>query len=403
MENVCSPIISTERYGKFALINLVALSSFVVNPFMSVLITFHLIYFEETNRTNLYILFAILALFLGLINSTKILDSDLVNYYDQFKEAGESPFINYIFSQGKEPAFYMMNYITYIITMGNFRIYVIIITFISYYLLFISILKYNESIGFDKKQIIFAVTIAAFFPQMFSLSAHLIRQFLAASLMMFYIVNKMVYKKNYWYLLLLAIFTHTTMAIFLPLLYLPFLRKKINLKHVIIIIIAAEIVSFVNINKIASLIIESPIFPLFISYGFNRAFAELTPQVTILPTMAWVLMGVMLCVSIYSIYKRKILNEGYVHFLNTYIFLALFILMNINYSLIFMRFFFLIYFFIPFIISLLFTKDRYIWRISKYPLITILGGVFIYNLTNGTWIYAPVREILSNTLWHFIL
>lgn len=128
---------------------------------------------------------------------------------------------------GKEPVFFIFTYLMYYLTNGNVAIYLIISTVLAYTFFFTAIYKFFMIYTNNNSIIVFAILLAAFFPQLFSLSAHLNRQFIAASILLYALVMKLFYNKNIWLFQLIAILTHSTTLLFVPLLYFKPLQKKL--------------------------------------------------------------------------------------------------------------------------------------------------------------------------------
>jgi hypothetical protein len=184
--------------------------SFVLNPLIGILLILYCLYqFKVKNPVKYYrLLILFLAFFLSLVNITKIPENDLLFHGFNYLYAGKYDLIEYILWIGKEPFFYMFNYIFYHISNGSFKLWVFTISFVSYYLLLIAVLKYCLYNRFSKGQMLMAFMLASFFPQMFSLSAHLLRQFVASSVFVYFAVDYIYYKKNKWWLPFMGMLIH---------------------------------------------------------------------------------------------------------------------------------------------------------------------------------------------------
>ena len=155
---------------------------FLISPVSCAIISF-MLFFKYKNNFRYQILCLIfISLFLGLINSLKVLEGDLINYSNFFNTVPEFNLLAYTLVTGKEIVFNLFNYIIYYLTVGNFSIYVIIFTLISYFLLSISILRMHKALKWSNNSLLLSIGVAFLFPTLFSMSAHLVRQFLAASL-----------------------------------------------------------------------------------------------------------------------------------------------------------------------------------------------------------------------------
>ncbi len=376
-------------------ITLFSLPLFVVNPLVSLVLLFSLSFLRKPAKSNYYIIFSLVSLYLGFINSTKIPESDLITYKYQFLDAGTEPFIKYIFSYGKEPVFYAINYLVYHLTSGNFELYLIFLTFISYQFLFVSIYIYYRKIGSSDNLILFSIALAALFPELFSLSAHLLRQFLATSLLIYYIVNLIFLKKNYWPILIISIFTHTTVLFFVPFIFIPYFKAKIKLRH-FLGLLPVFVLLKLFFNRIVSVAATSPELPQFIRYGFERADTKTIANLGELPAIAYLMVIVLFLISLYFIYIYKNTNDQIVQFLNIFLILMVFVLFNSGNSEICVRYFFFIYFFFPFIFTLPFRFNRPEYRLTRYPIMIGLLFLFFNQISNGVWVYAPLYQLMTN-------
>ena len=76
-------------------------------PFISVLLfTATVASLPRVSKSTFYLLFTLLSIYLGLINVTKVPESDLINYYEYFFLVEDFPFLTYILLVGKEPVFF---------------------------------------------------------------------------------------------------------------------------------------------------------------------------------------------------------------------------------------------------------------------------------------------------------
>jgi len=382
---------------------IIPLAIFCIWPLLGVLISAVIILSGwSITKKQYYILFCLLALYLGLINSTKLVQNDLINYVSYFKEVPQHHFLRYIFVTRKEPIFFIYNYLCYYLTGGSIKLYLIITTFISYIFLFVAIYKYYNTIRNKPEIIIFAILIIAFFPQLFSLSAQVIRQFMAASIMVYAMVLKLINNKKVGIYILLAIFIHSTTLFFVPLIYFNALKKRISPKLIIIVLLAA--LTFFSvlpliINKVIDLLGSN-----FITYALIRVKEGSTFYLKPLSLVVWLtlffLMGISICHQFNS--KNFIYKTGQIHFLNIFLLLGIFILANYRVLEISKRFFFFVYFFFPFIFPLFFLSLKMEIKMLRFLLIIGFLFFFVYRLEFGTWHYAPLLKLLFGNVFSFL-
>ena len=334
------------------------------------------------------------------MNTTKLPESDLAIYLGQFNDVRHYSLLEYISFYQKEPAFYTFNYIMYYLTFGNYKVYILTLTVISYFALFMSLSIFYKHINPRNNQILFAIALAALFPQLFSLSSHLLRQFLASGLLMYYIVNKIFLNKNKWWILLASIFTHTTIFLFLPFLYLSLFKNKITIQKAAIIL-PVTIVCGIYFDKILLFVSGFLNFPSFISYGLSRVLQDRVAELSELPLIAFVLLGLLVMISLYFIYIKKPVDNRLVHFLNIFLIIPVFVILNINNSELCLRYFFFVYFFFPFIFILPFAFIKSDHNFARYSVLIVFFALFLNQIDNGQWVYAPLSSILTNTFFSY--
>ncbi|MFW5982892.1 MAG: EpsG family protein [bacterium] len=382
---------------------LISLLFFPVSPFISIILFFIITTLtKKANDKTFYLFFFLLAIYLGLINSTKLPESDLINYYESFLEVENFSFFEYILLNGKEPVFFIFNYLSYYITGGNTDFYIIISTTIAYMFLFVAILKFFRAMNISKNTIVFAIILTAFFPQLFSLSAHLNRQFIAASILMFAMVQKIYYKKTVWPYLLIAVFTHSTAIFFVPLLYLKTMKRKFSLKVVIVLLIILSAISF--IIPIIGEIISTAIGKNFLTYALIRAASGTSKELEPLGLMSFIVMGVLIFIVLLNQYLKNSKNDiGFMHFSNIFLIFSGFILFNLQMNELSTRFFFYTYFFFPFIFPLLIKSNKlanvYIRSIMSISMIFF----FLYRIEYGSWEYAEINKLVFGNIFKYFI
>ena len=295
----------------------------------------------------------------------------------------------------KEPVFSIYNYLLYYLTFGSTYLYIVITTIVAYLFLFFAIYNYYKIINYNKNIIVFSVIIVAFLPQLFGLSAHIVRQFLGSSILFYGIVNKVFYKKSAWAYLLTSIFIHSSTLLFVPMLYIGNLRSRIKLKTLLTIAIIVTI-TCVSLQKFAELIPDM-FGENLITYAFIRASKVTTHDLNELSLAAFIMMGVLLLVSFWYQYGKSCeYNKSLAHFMNIYFILCIFILSNIRMTEMAARFFFYVYFFTAFIFPLIFLRENKIIIFLRQVIAIGVILFFIYRLQYGPWRYASASILLIN-------
>ena len=161
------------------------ISVFFLSPIFALMLSIFLIATGVCKRAGLKIYALILSFFLGVINTTKVPASDMIDYLSWFQMAYEVPILDYIFSQAKEPAYHLIVYFISKIAFNNNQIFLFFLTSGAYFMAFSALIYLAEkrelSIGYTAV----LVTFLGCYPPLFSLSAHLMRQFVAASFFLY--------------------------------------------------------------------------------------------------------------------------------------------------------------------------------------------------------------------------
>ena len=378
-------------------------------PFVSVLLcAMSLLSKNKRSDRIYYAFFFLLASYLGLINGTKVPENDLTHYFDFFEEAGSHHFFEYIFIPGKEPAFTIYNYLVYHVVNGSTQLYIVLTTVIAYYFLFIALFKFFKAVCDSSHVIVFAIMLAAFFPQQFSLSALILRQFMAASILMYAIVLKLFYphKKAYPYCLA-AIFMHSTSLFFVPLLYIGLLKKRLQIKTILplSILLALSVWLLPHIATYMS----SAFGKNVLTYAIIRAAEGTTYELGSLTLLPVFTMGTLMVILLWTTNNKNtwILVEGklqgFAHFSNIYLIFSIFVLANLRMTELAGRFFFYTYFFFPFVFPLVFLKSSKEMTLIRPLISTGFVAYFIYRLENGVWEYAPLEDLLLNNVFAFFV
>ncbi len=382
---------------------------FLLNPFIGVVFLFNLLFSNlkvpRKKLTNLFII--CVSLFLSFINITKIPENDLVHYRMEYLSVGEYGFLDYLTKYGKEPLYFVFNYIVFHITNGSVKLWMIIITFFSYFLFLTAIKRFFYKIGATNNQLVLGLVLAAFFPQLFSLTAHLIRQCIAASIFVYFAVDKIFYKNNKWWMPIIGVLFHASSLILFPLVYLKFLGnfKKYRIINIVLILI---LLSYQSIAKFLTNIIGG--MSDTIDYILSRASENTFFDLGEFPTISFVMMVMMIVMVLTRkrITKQKSQSEGFFivekdlrFFFSTMIILSLFILANLHQSELSNRLFFYLFFYFPFVFPLFVVRFKQ-RAILSYLFAVIFILFFIYRLEFGVWTYAVLSELFTNSAFYFL-
>jgi len=377
---------------------------YLINPPLCLIGVIFIIVKNNVNSEKIYYTFyLLLALYLGLIMSTKVPVSDWETYKEQFELAGKLNFLEYIVFFEKEPVFYIISYVIYKLFDASFVMFSIIIISGGYFLAFIAIHKFWKHFFNHSFVILFAVLIFAFFNNYFSYAGHLTRQVLACNIFIFFAVHKLIYKKNLWVLIIMAVLIHSSSFVLFLACFIPKLRQKINLKN--LLVLSLSLIVFISISGflIQYLLKVSDIG--WLNYGLQAAegiegFSETwyTGKSTTVSRIYY--FAIMAIMGLSYFIKNK---KSDIYFLfNLYIVLICLIEYFVFSNLLFLqlRFMVFIYAFIPFFVPLLFIKNDYFrYKYSTTTLffiILVLGSVFRFyiGLSTSNFQYSPIVDLL---------
>jgi hypothetical protein len=376
---------------------------FILNPLLGIILTTACFYISK-KQAFLSFLIIQASIFLGLINMTKLLESDLLFYSWQFSLADNSSFFAYLKEMKKDGAFYGIFFFLNKIFSENFKFAILTLTFFSYNYFLRSLSLYFKKVGSSVFDIIFALYIGIFFFEIFSLSAHLIRQFFAFSLILYFIVNRLYYQKSYWLVLLVSIFSHTTMLIFLPIIFLPIFKNRIDEKKILVGLIIYFLI--INFYRPTAILLMEYVEPdNILGYVLERTTKEniVSEGIKTVPLIVIVFNFIVLMMTAMELYVFK--NTKSSHLYNIIIVISLLVLATWNaHPLLSLRYGYLGYSFIIFILPLAISRKRIgsMGFLISFFLMAVLMLRFFIKIDNGVWQYISSYEILYYTVFNYI-
>lgn len=391
---------------------IIAYILFILHPLLGIGAMFLLCI--ATNTSNKYIyysLYFLISIFFGLVNSTRIPESDLLQYENFFEDAGRFNFSTYIGIYGfREIAYFIFSYLSYYLLLGNFKLYLVLVSFIQYYLIFLSLHKLFKDE--PKLIILFAVIIQFLNASVFFPSVHLLRQMLAASIFMFYFTSLYTDKKNYWWLIPIACLIHSSSLLPFLIILIPGIKNKINLKSLLILSLVLIVFYFFG-NKIVSFLDNLTSGIPFLNYPFSRI-----PNLEQME-YSWYLGGSINTIRQNSIlffvlptllvYFSKKLNVKFYPFLNFIIIyvliLELFVASGLTYMQ--MRMSYYLYSFyaisLPIFISSIRQKfDKTISLLIVLFFIAFMARRFFRSYLNTTFLIEPLDKFILNPFFTYI-
>lgn len=358
-------------------------------------------------RKLTYTLFLLLAVYMGLINSTKVPFGDQMMYYEAFRMVPHRTIwqnMTGIYGIGrgyttKELGFGLLNLIGYYISFGKYALFITLFTTSIYMLLFDSIYKWFHYLKLSKPlyYVLSGVFIIAFFTQYFNITIHLQRQMFATAVMIYALVRMVTTSKVPWWIVILAVTLHTSVGLFLPLFLLYQFSGKLTFKQVFLILGMLGI-GFSAITFFAGSLLNvvgGDVYALHRLENMAETGHEERMSISLLLTIGAPLTLISL-VNMRKYHSRKHTNELF--FFLFYLFNMLFSAANPNNTMQY-RYFMMSYVFIPFIMPL---ASRKLILAEKLFLIAIPAFLFFrfyMTFDDIVFDFAPVEDVMTSDMF----
>lgn len=385
---------------------------YFLNPLLGILIsTIFILNHKGHSEKMQYGLYAFIAIYFGLINTTKVPESDLLVYKGYFDSASFLSLEEYMALFNQELIFYFSTYILNKLFFGNFELYLIFTTFISYFLVFISIHKFWKVE--NKNIILYSVFIFATYNSFFFGTGLLIRQILAGSIFIYFFIEKKVYNKNKWFLIPLAVLIHSSSLVLFLISFIPKLQEKISLKifvilfvfSLILLIFGSDVIQFLNSYTLGINWLNYPI-KMFIEMGaMEDSWYDGKGADGI--RLNYLIFFIFPIVVAYSAKNIGLRIFSLFNFCIIYIsILELFVATNFTFMQLRMAFY--LPMFIPFVWPVFFLNKRMFYTIELRKIgMAVLLIYFIFTFFNSfsakTMTFAAKEELLFNPVFSYFL
>ena len=409
--------ISFEQFAKcFLPVALIIL----INPFIGMVTSLLLLYntnddWEENFPQTLTFLIAT-AVWISLVNITKTISSDQIAYSMLFKQVPERGLYSIVFKSwdgsGKDPLYSFITWLLYYTSGGNLKLFFFTLSMAIYMFHFMAAYKLFRSIGSTKGTLICGVIVLTFFTQYFVMTLHIIRQMLAAAVVIYAIVYRATEGKYNWWFLVAASLIHTSAILLVVLSLIPWIYSWMNLKKLVIVLVGF-ILFLLYYTIIGSTLENSSDIEIIKYAGQKLGDQNLKDGITIsmdILMIVFVPLGLSALLTINRIRKEILLNNDYkgdtikdfpllsISYLA--ILLIIFVLSFSKSPLIQYRFFYYSYSFIPLLLPLLF-KDRLIKQVYQVciSLFFVIRFFMIHN--DSTFKYAPASNFIIQPITYY--
>lgn len=384
--------------------NLPVLLVFIVNPILGIFAQFkyHLKNNEGFTRRIIYLLASI---YLGLINTTVELKSvsDLPSYYDLYMNSDN--LLKLIKIAPFEILYLVFSFLSYYLTFGNFKLFIILYTVIVYQLALVSIDTIANKIDKSNKFLpVFAALIFAFYHPHFLQSLNLMRQILAGSIFFYFFTQRHIKGKTNYIFPILAVLIHRSSIILFVISFIPGISKKISVKNLLIISVMSFFIAYFSPYIITLFLIMLSPFPNLQSSFSQLENLESTNYLWYygqaangLRLVYFTLIGILL-------FSARKLVKSDLSFILNYVFLfVIFLELLYHSNLLLMHYRMAIYinYFLPVALALIISQLGNI--IIKYFVSISLALVIFYRFFNALSIYgikySETIELLFNPVF----
>lgn len=366
---------------------------FFINPFWGWIVSALVVFTPQKNNVkNLFMWIIFSILFISLYNATKIPENDLEWYVDFYLSAGNTGFSDYLLmlSGGKEQLYQIIAYAIYLLGGANPHFYIFVISVISYSFLSRALYIYTQSLKISQSATLFCFFMLFFFPYLFALSVHLVRQFLAISIMIYVLVYKGVNGRGtalMWILAFASMFIHTSTALFIPFLFVNQLRYEIGKKNLLLLIFV--FVSIVSLKVLALFLLpfvaDNPLTYLAEKAAYGTHFE------TELPSHQLVFSVLLVTTCFYFCYISKFRLKYFPavsFFFNISLVLLFFIIMNADQSELQLRYNFCYWLFSPFFFAIYLKGIKCSSSLLGIGCLLLFIFWNIYNIKMSQWTYT---------------
>lgn len=371
---------------------------FVIQPALTMLLGLLLAWIYQKDPRALGGVLMLGALYLALVNVTKLPESDLATYLEAFEDARYLDLTTFLIINVREPLYYVSLYGLANLPGVDVRVYVFLSTLMPYLLLGTAVLRLCAALRLARRSQLSLLVFLLFFPQLFSLSAHLFRQMLAASLVMLFLTDQAVTGRRRWGLGLLGMLMHYSSMPFLLLsLFQPlkcYSRVLSLLFHFLTLVVVYTLAV-----KVAPLILDLPVLGIVFQRLVNSEGAQLEPLSA--PVLGSAVL--FLLVSLFSLARTSGTHLGvqdWTVMLCTVAVCVVVLLTSLQpaFSEIAVRYYFYLYFLMGLVLPYLMVRVP-LSRMGVHALALLSVPLFFYKLASGEWTFAPVSALLFEPAW----
>lgn len=365
----------------------------------------------KRNREQVITFLLATAIWISLVNITKTIASDQFAYAWLFNNVPERGFYATVFESwdgsGKEPVYSLITWCLYYLCGGSLRLFFFTLSMAIYLFHYGAIYRLFRTMGTSKNLLICGVIVLTFFSQYFVMTLHIIRQMLAAAIVIYAIVYRATTGKNNWKLLIVAPLIHSSAFLLVVLSLVPWLYKWLSFKR-IVIILACFIPIIVFSGVIGSVLGNIGIDA--VSYAAQRFGEEGASDGG---KISWnILLAVLIPLGICALDVIRVYHIKNKLIMNTYIaalpiayitlLLMIFVLSFSKSPLLQYRIFYYSYSFIPLLLPLLFARTR-LCNLYQFAISLFFVMRFFITHNDSTFHYASVLNLMIQPIIFYFI
>lgn len=341
------------------------------------------------------------ACYLGLVNVTKFPDGDLAKYLEWYASAQDFSLPAFLAIYSREPVYWICLHSIANLPFESEKLFVFASTVISYLIFIFAVVRLSLGLRLNAKVITGLIVVLMFFAPLFSLSAHLMRQFIAASLVILFFSENLLNGRRYWWILIVAILVHYSAILFLPLAMMKKIDRVSSGIGVFLYLSVLPILYFLG-KGAASLFTDMPV----VGFVFNRVAAEGGAElehlsyVSIFFAVATITLSISNLMASWRMGRTALFIHGWRINVTVIILGVIVLVSNLleGTTEIATRFYFYMYFFLGLVLPIFVAAHRKLAMLI-FPLLALLIPYFFYNSQFGAWKYASLIELLFSPTW----
>lgn len=387
---------------------------FLLSPLLGIMLTLYYIMHTPYSKKKIWLLLFMCISWVSFVNMCKVPENDLVQYLDAFKLAGRVGFSEWYSAAKSNLAVPLKDYgfMTYLAVLSHFvskNVYVFkwATSIIVYTIMGVSLVKGALKFKLPVPLVVTLVCFLFFTPYIFTMSLHIIRQFMASAILFFLLVRRTYYvewkefiKNNWLYLVLMTLF-HKSSLLFVILLMTPFLGESVKNNKLKYLALFALLIIYQRVAVVV-LAISSISSDSTLGTTLERASNNTIFELEALTPIHILLISMFAFLSLIVAYKSKYSKHaGVKHVYNVVLILAVFILMNLHQLELSVRLYNYLICFLPFAALPFLMKVRSSFLLYMMCMVVII--CWILYIKYGVWTFDIPGNVMLTPILGYLL